>query len=77
MLTTRDSSVPFRSQWLTIVGLVFFFLNIVLFIINCIVISLRFHWRPGSFVHSFKDQFESLFIPSFVSLAQVDLDCSM
>jgi len=33
---------------------------------NCILITLRFHYRPGSLTNSFTDQFESLFIPAVV-----------
>ncbi|KAM0553853.1 hypothetical protein ACHAPJ_007199 [Fusarium lateritium] len=52
--------------------LFFFFLNLVLFLTNCILICMRFHLRPGSFVHSFTDQMESLFIPaSVVSIAVI------
>ena len=61
-------AVPFKAEWLTVVGLMFFFFNIMLFITNCVLISLRFYWRPGSFIASFTDQVESLFIPAFVSL---------
>ncbi|KAK4667338.1 hypothetical protein QC763_308350 [Podospora pseudopauciseta] len=65
-------SIPYESRWLTGIGLAFYFLNICLFIMNCVLISLRFHWRPGSFVESFTDQMESLFISSLiVSLATI------
>ncbi|KAM7208606.1 malic acid transport protein [Naviculisporaceae sp. PSN 640] len=64
--------IPFRSDWLYGIGLAFFFLNLVLFVTNCVLISLRFHWNPGSLLNSFTDQFESLFIPSFlVSIATI------
>lgn len=66
-LPTDCHAVPYKSQWLTGIGLAFFFLNICLFITNCVCISLRFYWRPGSFVESFTDQFESLFISAIVS----------
>ncbi|KAK4162218.1 malic acid transport protein [Cladorrhinum sp. PSN259] len=59
-------SIPYKSDWLTGIGLAFFFLNICLFITNCTLISLRFYWRPGSFMESFVDQFESLFISSII-----------
>jgi len=63
-------SMRYRGEWIVGIGLFFFILNIVLFLINCIMISLRFYFRPGSFTDSFTDQVESLFIPSFfVSLA--------
>lgn len=57
----------FRADWLYIIGIFFFILNICLFLLNCVMISLRFYLRPGSFTHSFTDQVESLFIPAFVS----------
>lgn len=39
---------------------------------NCILITLRFRWRPGSFLASFTDQIESLFISAFlVSIATI------
>ncbi|KAK1776731.1 voltage-dependent anion channel-domain-containing protein [Copromyces sp. CBS 386.78] len=59
-------SIPYRSQWLTGVGLFFFFLNLVLFTINCICITLRFLWSAGSFLHSLNDQTESLFVSSII-----------
>lgn len=61
------STVPYRAGWITGIGLFFFLLNIVLFLVNCVGISMRFYLRPGSFINSFTDQVESLFIPSFVS----------
>jgi tellurite resistance protein TehA-like permease len=64
--------VPYKSQWLTGVGLAFFFLNICLFVMNCVLISLRFYWRPGTFIESFTDQFESLFISAIVSVFAPD-----
>lgn len=63
----RFNSVPYRAQWLEIVGLTFFLFNICLFITNSILLAMRFRLRPGSFRHSFTDQVESLFIPASVS----------
>ncbi|KAJ4306943.1 hypothetical protein N0V88_000316 [Collariella sp. IMI 366227] len=63
--------VPYRSQWLTGIGLAFFFLNLCLFAMNCVLISLRFYWRPGSLVNSFTDQFESLFISAIYGIPHV------
>ncbi|KAH8899625.1 hypothetical protein GQ53DRAFT_318787 [Thozetella sp. PMI_491] len=60
------SSVPFKAEWVTVIGTMFFFINLILFIMNIIFITLRFRWCPGSFIASFTDQFESLFIPSSV-----------
>ena len=48
-------------------GVFFCLLNITLFVLNCILLCSRFILRPGTFISSFTDQFESLFIPSFVS----------
>jgi hypothetical protein len=59
--------VPYRSDWLTGVGTAFFLLNIVIFLINSTLITIRFRLRSGAFVNSFTDQVESLFIPAFVS----------
>lgn len=63
----QTTTVPYRSQWLTGVGLFFFFLNLTLFAVNCTCITLRFLWSPGSFLHSLNDQTESLFVSSIVS----------
>jgi tellurite resistance protein TehA-like permease len=61
-------AVPYKSQWLDGIGLAFFFLNLCLFVLNCVLISLRFYWQPGSLVDSFTDQVESLFISAIVSV---------
>ncbi|KAK6070963.1 c4-dicarboxylate transporter malic acid transporter [Seiridium cupressi] len=58
--------IPFRSDWLYYIGLVFFLFNLCLFLLNCILITIRFCLVPGSFVHSFLDQTESLFIPAVI-----------
>lgn len=67
MMLTRNYTVPFRSDWLYYIGLVFFLFNLCLFLANCICITLRFRMVPGSLTHSFNDQTESLFIPAVVS----------
>ncbi|KAI1635464.1 voltage-dependent anion channel [Biscogniauxia mediterranea] len=59
-------SQPYQAGWLWYIGLVFFLFNICLFILNCVFIAMRFYMVPGSFMHSFLDQVESLFIPSVV-----------
>ncbi|KAI5925461.1 voltage-dependent anion channel [Camillea tinctor] len=59
-------SQPYQSDWLWYIGLVFFLFNICLFVLNCVLIAMRFSMVPGSFMHSFLDQVESLFIPSVV-----------
>ncbi|CAN8103618.1 unnamed protein product [Discula destructiva] len=66
------ASIPFQARWLTIIGLFFFFFNIILFITNVVLLAAKFRLRPGSLRHSFTDQFESLFIPaSIVSLGTI------
>lgn len=46
----------------------FALLNMALFVTNCVLITVRFRLRPGSFTASFTDQVESLFINAFVCL---------
>jgi tellurite resistance protein TehA-like permease len=66
------ASIPFETRWLDIVGLVFFFFNLVVFMTICVMIGFRFHYRPGSFISTFTDQVESLFIPAtVVSIATI------
>ncbi|KAL6913410.1 hypothetical protein FSHL1_011086 [Fusarium sambucinum] len=65
-------SLKWTAPWLRGIGLFFFFLNIILFIMNCVLICTRFYLRPGSFMNSFTDQIESLFISaSLVSVAVI------
>jgi hypothetical protein len=54
-------------MWLDVLGIAFFLLNLFLFVMNCVLITMRFHLRPGTFLNSFTDQLESLFIPAVVS----------
>ncbi|KAE9377459.1 hypothetical protein N431DRAFT_365249 [Stipitochalara longipes BDJ] len=61
------NSIPYRSNWLRVLGVIVFLFNVVLFIINCIFITLRFKWNPGSFRRSFTSPSESLFVPACVS----------
>ena len=51
----------------------FALLNMALFVMNCVFITMRFRMRPGSFIASFTDQVESLFINAFVSALSVSL----
>ncbi|KAK2032241.1 C4-dicarboxylate transporter/malic acid transporter [Colletotrichum zoysiae] len=68
-------SLPFDAAWLNGVATAFFLLNIILFIMNCVLAILRFRFRPGSLKHSFADQTESLFIPSsVVSVAIISIN---
>ncbi|KAL2116739.1 hypothetical protein VTJ04DRAFT_8907 [Mycothermus thermophilus] len=65
-------SLPYKSDWLVGIGLAFFFLNLCLFAINCVMITLRFILHPGSLIRSFYDQVESLFISAIiVSIATI------
>ncbi|KAI8959564.1 voltage-dependent anion channel [Daldinia sp. FL1419] len=57
----------YRADWLWYIGLFFFLFNLCLFVMNCVLITMRFVMVPGSFLHSFLDQMESLFIPAVVS----------
>ncbi|KAM5360040.1 hypothetical protein ACJZ2D_014032 [Fusarium nematophilum] len=61
-------SLKWDASWIRGIGLFFFLLNILLFVTNCVLLSIRFHLRPGSFTNSFTDQFESLFIPAFYGI---------
>lgn len=58
--------VPFRFRGLDIIGTVFFLLNIVLFVFNTFMISLRFYFFPETFKASVMHPTESLFVPASV-----------
>lgn len=61
---------PLRFHGLYTIGLVFMFLNILIFICNCIAISLRFFYWPSTFRASLLHPTESLFVPApVISLA--------
>ncbi|KAI0484117.1 voltage-dependent anion channel-domain-containing protein [Xylariaceae sp. FL0804] len=59
-------SSAYSADWIWYIGLVFFLFNVCLFLTNTVLISMRFAMVPGSFMHSFLDQMESLFIPAVV-----------
>lgn len=59
--------VPFQAQWLYIIGVIFFIFNMCLFTTISVLLFMKFRLRPGSFIQSFTDQFEALFIPASVS----------
>lgn len=63
----KEPQVPYKAAWIEGIGVAFALLNIALFVMNCVLITIRFHLRPGSFIGSFTDQVESLFINAFVS----------
>ncbi|KAK0386468.1 hypothetical protein NLU13_6303 [Sarocladium strictum] len=49
-------SLQYSTSWIRGVGVFFCILNITLFLTNCVMLSLRFYLRPGSFTNSFTDQ---------------------
>lgn len=61
-------SIPeeLRFPHLYALGCIFFILNIVLFIFNITMISMRFYLYPHTFKQSFLHPTESLFIPAAV-----------
>jgi tellurite resistance protein TehA-like permease len=68
-LTTAASySIPdgFRFRGLYTIGCIIFLFNILLFVFNTIVISIRFYFWPETFKDSFLHPTESLFIPSVI-----------
>ncbi len=58
--------MPFRFPGLYAIGAIFFLLNIVLFIINVSMISLRFYLYPETFMASILHPTERLFLPAAV-----------
>ena len=58
--------MPYRFRGLYALGCIFFILNIVLFLFNIVMISLRFYWFPKTFKASFLHPTESLFIPAAI-----------
>ncbi|KAL1311368.1 hypothetical protein AAFC00_001538 [Neodothiora populina] len=58
--------VPYRFNGLYAIGCIFFILNIVLFIFNVTLLSLRFYWHPQTFKTSLRHPTESLFVPAAV-----------
>lgn len=58
--------VPYRFPGLYAIGCIFFLLNIVLFIFNVTMMSLRFRYHPSTLKASFRHPTESLFVPAAV-----------
>lgn len=58
--------VPFRFKGIDTLGTIFFLFNIVLFVINCTCMSLRFWFFPETFRASLLHPTESLFMPAAV-----------
>lgn len=58
-------TVPFEAEWIRVVGLMFFFLNLVLYIIIWAMLLTRFLSYSGTFRASLIHPTESLFVPAF------------
>ncbi|KAL8674128.1 MAG: hypothetical protein Q9168_001465 [Polycauliona sp. 1 TL-2023] len=70
-------AVPFRFRGLDTIGVIFFLLNMVLFVINVSMISLRFYTFPETFQASYMHPSERLFLPaSVVSLSTILINVS-
>ncbi|KAL8825288.1 MAG: hypothetical protein Q9170_007854, partial [Blastenia crenularia] len=70
-------TVPFRFRGLDTIGVVFFLFNMVLFVINVSMISLRFYTFPETFRASYMHPTERLFLPaSVVSFGTVLINIS-
>ncbi|KAK5636561.1 hypothetical protein RRF57_012273 [Xylaria bambusicola] len=63
-------SHTYELRWLEGIGITFFLLNLVLFILNCILITMRFIMVPGSLMHSFLDDVESLIAIIMTNITQ-------
>lgn len=66
VLRLQYYQVPFRFPGLYAIGVVFFLLNVVFFIMIISLISLRFYCYPETFKASFAHPTERLFIPASV-----------
>lgn len=66
MYSRYSIPTPLRFHSLYALGCIFFLLNIVLFLFNITMISLRFYLYPSTFRASFLHPTESLFIPAAV-----------
>ena len=60
------SQVPYDFPGLFAIGCIFFLGNIVLWIFNAVMITLRFRLHPGTFMQSILHPTESLFIPAWL-----------
>lgn len=58
--------VPFRFRGLETIGVIFFLFNIILFLINVFMMSLRFYTFPETFRASYMHPSERLFLPASV-----------
>jgi C4-dicarboxylate transporter/malic acid transport protein len=62
LLTT--TTVPFRFKGLRTIGLIFFLVNLVLYIVIWAMVLARFWFFPYTFKASFRHPTESLFVPA-------------
>lgn len=63
---TPPSPVPYRFPGLYTIGVIFFLLNIFLFLTNITLIALRFRYYPSTFLASITHPTESLFVPAWL-----------
>ncbi|KAL9577198.1 MAG: hypothetical protein Q9212_006522 [Teloschistes hypoglaucus] len=66
MQNLTEAIVPYRFPGLYAIGAIFFLLNLVMFIVNVIMISLRFYTFPETLRASYMHPSERLFIPAAV-----------
>ena len=59
-------AVPWDFQGRYAIGCFFFIFNIVLFVMNVVMICLRFKFYPSTFMSSILHPTESLFIPAWL-----------
>ncbi|UKZ54773.1 hypothetical protein TrVGV298_008586 [Trichoderma virens] len=60
----------YQAGWVNGFGVFFCLLNIVLFLTNCVLLSMRFYLRPGSLTKSFTDQVESFIAVILINICQ-------
>ncbi|KAL8663403.1 MAG: hypothetical protein Q9202_003922 [Teloschistes flavicans] len=74
---TMATGVPYRFHGLFAIGAIFFLFNLVLFVVNVAMISLRFYTFPETLRASYMHPSERLFIPAaFVSFGTVLINIS-
>lgn len=70
LLIIARSIVPFRFHGLTTIGTIFFLFDILLFVFNIAMVSLRFRLYLETFKASFLHPTESLFVPASVGMVR-------
>ena len=66
MTNANSKTVPFRFRGLETIGVIFFLFNMILFVVNIFLISLRFYCYPETLMASFMHPSERLFVPASV-----------